>query len=209
MFEQTERGDVFNRALLYDWLTHVPRCGSRNRAYARVADLIASLAPLRVLDVGTGTGALAIALKERLGDIEMHAVDPSEQMLARARLNGVRAGTVVHFRQAWAQELPYADNEFDAVTCAAVLHHIPVAQRAAAVAEMRRVLRPGARGVIVEIVPAGWFRGISPSHGHALRLEDCAQLLRDAKVFDVRTGRVSRWLLGYAMGTKPSPAIGT
>lgn len=201
MFEATERGDVFVRARTYDWLTNVCMFGALSRAYRRAARLVVAAGdPHRVLDIGTGTGAMAIAVKQSVPTAEVHGVDPSERMLDAARLNGVRAGTVVHFRAGWAQNLPFADGEFDAVTFATVLHHIPVAQRGAALSEARRVLRPGGRVVIVEVVPARLVAAAVPLHRYELDLDGCSRLLHATGFGDVQVGRVTRALFGYATG---------
>jgi ubiquinone/menaquinone biosynthesis C-methylase UbiE len=204
VFEETGRGDVFVWARTYDWLTNLCTFGAPSRAYRRAARLlVADVEPLRVLDIGTGTGAMAIAIKESIPAAEVHAVDPSEPMLDAARMNGVRAGTVVHFRSGWAQSLPFADDEFDAVAFAAVLHHIPSAQRDVAMSEARRVLRPGGRVLIVELVPARLVAGIVPLHRYGLDLDDCGRLLRATGFGDVRVGRLTRVLFGYATGALP------
>jgi ubiquinone/menaquinone biosynthesis C-methylase UbiE len=203
VFEVTGRGDVFVRARAYDWLTNICTFGALSRAYRRAVRLMAAAEPQRVLDIGTGTGAMAIAIKQSVPAAEVHAVDPSEHMLDAARMNGVRAGTVVHFRSGWAQSLPFADDEFDAVTFAAVLHHIPVTQRGAAMAEARRVLRPGGRALIVELVPVRLVAGAVGLHRYGLDLDGCSRLLRATGFGDVQVGRVTRVLLGYATGMLP------
>lgn len=204
MFEVTDRGDVFVRARTYDLLFNVCTFGAMSRAYRRaVTRLIAASEPGRVLDIGCGTGAMAIAVKQSVPTAEVHGVDPSDDMLDVARLNGVRAGSVVHFRAGWAQSLPFADAEFDLVTLAAVLHHIPAEQRGAVLSEARRVLRPGGQALIVEFVPARPIAAVVPRHRYGLDLDGCGRLLRATGFDDVRVGRVTPVLLAYATGTFP------
>jgi SAM-dependent methyltransferase len=92
----------------------------------------------RALDVGCGTGALTIALAEVLGSASVAAIDPSERFVAacRERLSAadVRVGV--------AEELPWADAEFDAVLAQLVVNGLTDAVRGAS--EMCRVARPGA-----------------------------------------------------------------
>jgi ubiquinone/menaquinone biosynthesis C-methylase UbiE len=205
VFEVSDRGDVFVRARAYDWLSKVCAFGTSARVYRRaVVQQLAAAKPQRVLDIGTGTGAMAIAVKQAVPAAEVHGVDPSDEMLDAARLNGVRAGSVVHFRSGWAQDLPFADAEFDAVTLAAVLHHIPVEQRGAVLSEARRVLRPGGHALIVELVPARVVAAVLAHHRYWLRLDGCGRLLRATGFGDVRTGRVSPVLFAYATGTLPA-----
>ena len=91
----------------------------------------------RVLDVGCGPGALTAQLVERLGAAAVSAVDPSPPFVdaVRARLAGVDV------RLATAEDLPFADDGFDAALAQLVVHFMtdPVA----GLAEMRRVTRPG------------------------------------------------------------------
>jgi demethylmenaquinone methyltransferase/2-methoxy-6-polyprenyl-1,4-benzoquinol methylase len=92
----------------------------------------------RLADVGGGTGNYALALREEGWDPVV--VDRSPAMLARAAAKGLETVT------ADAQALPFADESFDAVLMVSMLHHVE--DRAAALAEARRILRPGGRLVL-------------------------------------------------------------
>ncbi|WP_330305040.1 MULTISPECIES: class I SAM-dependent methyltransferase [unclassified Streptomyces] len=91
-----------------------------------------------LLDAGTGTGTAAMAARRR--GARVRAVDADAGMVAAARAAGVDA------RLAALPELPFADGEFDAVVANFVLNH--VGRPRAALAELRRVLRPGSRLVL-------------------------------------------------------------
>jgi len=109
-----------------------------------------------VLDVCTGHGVLALAATER--GAKVSAVDFSEPMVAAA----CRNVPSMDCRQGDAQDLPYPDNTFDAVVCGYGILHVPEPDRA--LAEMRRVLRPGGRVAI-----SVWERP-SPTNGFGLLL---------------------------------------
>lgn len=93
----------------------------------------------RLVDIGGGTGNYALALaSEGWNPI---VIDRSPEMLGRARAKGLQ--TV----QGDAQHLPFEDASFDAATMISMLHHVE--NRQAALAEARRVLRPGGRLVLM------------------------------------------------------------
>ena len=100
-------------------------------AFAGIAD------GMRALDVGCGAGALTVALADRLDAANVAAADPSEPLLA-ACAERVPGADV---RLAPAEELPWAEESFDAVLSQLVLNFVSDAD--AAVAEMRRVAAPG------------------------------------------------------------------
>jgi SAM-dependent methyltransferase len=93
----------------------------------------------RILDVGCGTGSLAFEAARIAASGSVTGIDltPGFIEFVRARNNDPR----VRFEIADARELPFADNSFDRAFCLLVLHFLPDAARA--VAEMRRVVRPG------------------------------------------------------------------
>ncbi len=93
----------------------------------------------RLLDIGGGTGNYARALKQE--GWEPVVADRSPGMLARAAEKGLE--TV----EADAQGLPFEASAFDAAMMISMLHHVP--DRAAALAEARRILRPGGRLVLM------------------------------------------------------------
>jgi SAM-dependent methyltransferase len=93
----------------------------------------------RVLDVACGTGVAAREAARRTGGGFVAGVDPNAGMLAVAREHG----GPIDYRQASAERLPFADASFDAVLCQFGLMFF--ADRPAAIAEMRRVVRPGGR----------------------------------------------------------------
>jgi len=93
-----------------------------------------------VLDVGCGTGALATALAERSRTTRVHGVDFSPVYVEHARQHSSDPRISYEVGDACALGLP--DRSFDRVLALLVLHFVPSADRA--VAEMRRVARPGA-----------------------------------------------------------------
>ncbi|MEU8178027.1 methyltransferase domain-containing protein [Microbispora hainanensis] len=103
----------------------------------------------RVLDVGSGTGRLAADLATGDRGREVVGVDVDPALLEAARSHAAERGLGnVRFETASVTALPYADAAFDLVTCRFVLMHVP--DPAAAVAEMRRVCRPGGALVVIE-----------------------------------------------------------
>lgn len=114
-------------------------------AAVAVLDRLPALGGDHLLDIGSGTGALAIEAMRRWDHAAVIAADPSAAMLDIARREaaalpdgGARLETAI----AWADELPFADATFDAAVSSFVLQL--VANRAAALREARRVLRRGA-----------------------------------------------------------------
>jgi SAM-dependent methyltransferase len=98
------------------------------------------------LDVGSGPGSVTASLARAAGPGGLAlGVDISEPMLARAVR--AEAGPQVGFLRADAQRLPFRDETFDAAVSMAVLQLIP--DPSAALAEMARVLRPGARMAVM------------------------------------------------------------
>lgn len=106
----------------------------------------AGAAPLEALDVGCGTGFLALLLAE-LGH-RVVGVDAAEAMLEQAAAKAIRAGLDVRFQQADAEQLPFGDGVFDLVVERHVIWTLP--DPATALAEWMRVLRPGGRLVLIE-----------------------------------------------------------
>lgn len=95
-----------------------------------------------VLEIGCGTGNLSVRAKRSRPGIQLTGSDPDPRALALAKrkarkLDGVR------FERGYAQRLPYPDATFDRVLSALMLHHLDQDTKAAAVAEVQRVLRPG------------------------------------------------------------------
>ena len=118
----------------------------RERVLAR-----AELAPdQRVLDLGCGTGTLAVLVKRAEPAAEVLGVDPDREILIRAREKADEASASVRFEVGSGSELPYADDSFDTVLSTLVLHHLTPEERRAALTEVNRILKPGGRFVVAE-----------------------------------------------------------
>src|SRR5215213_6034773 len=131
--------------------------GSAAERYERdlVPAIFAAWAPILVdaanvrpdehlLDVACGTGAVTRIAAERVGDGgRVVGLDVNGAMLGVARTSAVPAGASIEWCEASALEMPLPDAAFDVVLCQQGLQQFP--DRPAALAEMRRVLRPGGR----------------------------------------------------------------
>lgn len=105
-----------------------------------------------VLDVGCGTGGLAMAARRRVGPTgSVAGIDPSPEMVLRASGKARRARLDIGFKVAAAQALPFEDAAFDVVLCTLVLHQLPHDGLQQCLSEMRRVLKPGGRLLLVDM----------------------------------------------------------
>lgn len=98
-----------------------------------------------VLDIGCGTGSLALLIKEFHPTVVITGVDPDPRALARATRKAARAGVTAAFDRGFADAMPYAGGTFDRVFSSMMFHHVPKAQKSPVLAEVRRVLKPGGR----------------------------------------------------------------
>jgi demethylmenaquinone methyltransferase/2-methoxy-6-polyprenyl-1,4-benzoquinol methylase len=104
-----------------------------------------------VLDVATGTAAVAIELARRYG-CEVVGIDQSPEMLAEGRARVARAGldARINLKEARAEELPFPNERFDALTFTYLLRYVD--DPAATLAELARVVRPGGRVAMLEFL---------------------------------------------------------
>lgn len=102
----------------------------------------------RVLEVSFGTGWL---LTQYAGQFEVHGIDLNEAMLAVARRNLNRTGLTAELQLGNVEALPYSDEMFDTVLNTMAFTGYPDAGQA--MSELRRVLRPGGRLVMIDINP--------------------------------------------------------
>jgi len=105
----------------------------------------------QVLEIAIGTGR---NLPHYPADVVLTAIELSPAMLAIARQRARDLGREVDFHEGDAEHLPFDDASFDTVACAFSLCTIP--RPVAALGEMRRVLRPGGRLLLVDHIGSSW-----------------------------------------------------
>jgi demethylmenaquinone methyltransferase / 2-methoxy-6-polyprenyl-1,4-benzoquinol methylase len=132
----------------YDVLEEVLSFGQNHRWRTRMVDAVVASEPGRVLDVATGTGGVALMLADRTS-AEVVGVDLTEEMLrqGRRRVAGRGLDHRITLTVGRAEELPFDDESFDALTFTYLLRY--VADPGATLAELTRVVRPG--GVIASL----------------------------------------------------------
>jgi len=153
----------------------------------------------RVLDVGCGTGRLAMTFAGRVAPTgSVAGIDPAPEMIKRATSRAGKQQVPAAFQVAFAQRLPFPNATFDAVACTLALHHVAEDDQQSAVQEMHRVLKPDGRLLIAEFDQGHgphallrWLRPSAPEH-----MAERAHQLVDAAGFTAVTGRPTNlsWL---------------
>ena len=137
---------TFTPAAGRDWLLPMYDVAMRwlgaESALRQQVDQAALQPGCRVLDIGCGTGNLAILIKGDYPQVEVVGLDPDPKALARARRKAQRAALSVSFDQGFSDELPYPDDSFDRVFSSFMFHHLELDEKKRTLAEVGRVLRP-------------------------------------------------------------------
>ena len=153
-------GKVISRlAPIVDFVENLMFLGRLEQVWHRLIDKAELRHGERIVDIGCGTGKVPILAADfvRPGG-EVFGVDASAEMIALSRKRARDANAEIEFRRSAMEELPFADDSFDVVLSCQALHHVPLDAKCKALAEMRRVLRPGGRLVLLDHgKPYRWY----------------------------------------------------
>lgn len=200
-------GALLHHPARYDAKVWLFTFGRSRAFYRRIAGLARLNKGDHVLDVGCGTGSLAIEARHQVGSGgAVQGIDPSDEMLAWAARKTGKAGLAIDFLNAAAQELPFPDAQFDVILSTLMLHHLGPKPRARCVREMRRVVKPKGRVLVVDFTAStrrsGGFLARFHRHGHVAAV-DVVSLLIDAGLEIVETGAVGFGNLHFVLATAP------
>src|SRR5258706_14642731 len=132
------RGAVLHWARRYDLMVWLLTLGREPVFRDRVIGLARLRAGEAVLDVGCGTGTLAIAAKRLVGPTgTVRGIDASPEVIARARKKAKKASVEIEFTHAVAEALPFPEAQLDVVLTSMVIHHLPRDMREQCFREMR------------------------------------------------------------------------
>ena len=109
----------------------------------RLVEQAAPAGGMRILDLGCGTGTLAIELARRASGAEVVGLDVDPRILALARTKAQRASVDVEWIVGSAVDPPFPAAAFDRVTSTLMLHHLTTDEKERTFRALRRVLRPG------------------------------------------------------------------
>jgi len=198
-------GFVLHWAARYDLLAWLLTHG-RERELRETIVRLASLTPGDdVLDIGCGTGTLAITASRHVGAAgAVTGIDASPAMIARANRKARKAAVCATFQVAVAEALPFPDRRFDVVFSTLMLHHLPRKTRQACAKEIERVLKVGGRVVAVDFGRTE-RRGLLAHlhrHGH-VAIEDIVNLFVAAGLTATRTGPVGMNDLNFVVAEAP------
>jgi ubiquinone/menaquinone biosynthesis C-methylase UbiE len=138
---------------VYNWGFRVLMGRAHEAFREHVLELAAPKSGEQLLDAGCGTGLTALCIATRHPGCKVHGIDISPKMIAAARKEAQKQDLAVDFRVGSITDLPYPDAAFDAVITNIMFHHLDLAEKRQAVAEVARVLKLGGRYISAEFGP--------------------------------------------------------
>jgi len=123
---------------------------------------------LRVLDIGCGTGSMAVLIKRMHPEAEVVGIDPDPSALSVCKSKTNRAGLSIEFDRGFADHMPYADASFDRVFSSFMFHHLAADEKSATLGEIRRVLEPGGSLHLLDFVREHSVHSRTKEHGQLI-----------------------------------------
>jgi len=187
------RGRILNSGWRYDlevWFCDTFLLRGKLRELRQRTVNLARIQPGEsVLDVGCGTGTLAIEVQPRVGATgRVFGIDPGTQQIARARSKSARRNLPIDFRIGLIEQLEFPDQTFDVALNTLMMHHLPDDLKRQGLSEIARVLKPGGRLVIADFKPPEERQGQSARfHAGGSSMLDLRTLVQDAGFSQVET----------------------
>ncbi len=136
----------------------------------------------QVLDVGCGTGTLAMEVARSVGTTgHVAGVDPGTEQIARARSKAARRNLPIDFQIGVIEHLAFPDQTFDVVLSTLMMHHLPAPLKRQGLSEIARVLKPGGRLVIADFKHKQERQGQAARfHAGGSSVHDLVALIKEA-----------------------------
>jgi SAM-dependent methyltransferase len=175
---------------LHGWLTDLFLFrGQVRKLRLRTIDLARLQPGDTVLDVGCGTGTLALQVRRRAGRVgRVAGIDPASEQIARARAKAAQRHVPIDFQVGVIEHLAFPNETFDVVFSTLMMHHLPASLKRQGLAEIARVLKPGGRLVIADFTRKQERQGRAARfHAGGSGLHDLAAFIQDAGFEQVET----------------------
>jgi demethylmenaquinone methyltransferase/2-methoxy-6-polyprenyl-1,4-benzoquinol methylase/phosphoethanolamine N-methyltransferase len=204
------KGATIRWARHYDLVSYALTLGKERQIRQKTVDLAGLKPGERALEVGCGTGSLALVAKGRVGaQGQVAGIDAAPEMIAVARQKAARSGLEIEFRVGLIEALSFPDGSFDAVLSSLMMHHLPGDLKEKGLAEVRRVLKPGGRLLIVDMrrPESRLGKSLLPLLLHRrmpVGVQDLDGLMKDAGFVDIQSGNAGFLVLGYVRGFVPA-----
>ena len=163
------------------------------------------------MDVGCGTGDLTLLAKQRVGATgHVCGIDAGPEMIEVARRKAAKARVEIDFRVEPIEALTFPDQSFDVVLSSLMMHHLPDDLKPRALAELRRVLKPGGRLLIADFKrPTNHLsQGLMGlmMHGHVRQgAQDLSALLQAAGFDQIEIDEQRSRVLGFVRAKAARP----
>ena len=175
---------------LHVWITDIFVFRGKVRQLRQKTINLARIQPgEQVLDVGCGTGTLAMAAARRVGRAgHVTGIDPASDQIARATSKTARHHLPIDFQIGVIEQLPFPDSTFDVVFSTLMMHHLPAPLKRQGLAEIARVLKPGGRLVIADFTHKQERQGRATRfHAGGSRVHDLTAIISEAGFDQIET----------------------
>lgn len=207
---QTE-GHLIRWASFYDGFANIITLGRISWLRRMTIDQALLEPGENILDVGCGTGSVTIPAKMKVGERGRAAgIDPAPEMITVARQKASRARLEIDFRVGVIEALPFPDGTFDVVTSSLMMHHLPENLQIKGLSEIRRVLKPGGRLLIADMMRPDtslwkrFFTSLALHRDLQFGLEDLSQMLREAGFEGIKKLEARFLTIWFVRATKPA-----